>query len=151
MAQLPANPRCFVGATTRPSRAATPPRRRDDRGIATLELTVVASVLLVMIFTAVSYGIYFYAQNIALGAARAGAQAGAAQGAGPGHGQSRAVDYLHSVGGTLIEHPNVRVVSDGRRVTVSVDGDTQTPIGMHLHVHGLAVRSVERFRPDSTP
>jgi hypothetical protein len=61
------------------------------------------------------------------------------------------VTYLRSVSGSLIDHPVVHATSDGRLVTVHVDGDTLTPTGLHLHVHAIAVRPAEVFTTDTGP
>lgn len=112
-----------------------------------MELTIAAGALLGLIFTVMSYAMYFHAGNLVEAAARTGARAAAT--ATPAAGEAAAAGYLAQVAPTLIENPGVTATTDGSTVTVTVDGTARTPLaGLRLHVHGHAVRPVETFRPD---
>ena len=54
---------------------------RGDRGSVTLEVSILAPVLLLVVFTIIQVGLWSYARSLALGAAQEGVAAGRAYGA----------------------------------------------------------------------
>jgi Flp pilus assembly protein TadG len=115
-----------------------------------LEFVIVAGVLLILIFTVISYAIYFHASNVVQGAARSGARAGAASGAGPGAGGAAANNYLDAVAPALVQGRRVSASGTPNAVTVTVDGTALTPVlGISFSVHATSTQIVEKFRPDS--
>jgi Flp pilus assembly protein TadG len=136
-------------AVSSPARPGLADRRVDERGQGTVEFVIVAAVLLVLIFTVVSYAIYYQAETVVQGAARVGARAGAAAGAGPSAGRDAANSYLDAVAPTLVEGRSVQVSISAQSVTVRVEGTAKTPLaGIGVSLHATSTQIIERFRPD---
>jgi hypothetical protein len=111
----------------------TPLRQRpaaDDRGVATLELTVLFPVLLLLIFGVFQGALYFHSRNVALAAAQQGVRAGRADGvrdpAGTASAQARAflaqTGELHNLTGVQITPTlnggQLRITITGRAVSL---------------------------------
>jgi len=116
--------------------------RRQDRGSVTLEVSILAPILLLVIFTIVQVGLWSYARSLALGAAQEGVAAGRAYGAPPQAGRARALAFLEAfagdslVGGTVassVDAANVRVEVRGRALSV-LPGVPGLPV--HQHAQG---------------
>jgi Flp pilus assembly protein TadG len=117
-----------------------------------LEIAILAPALLLVVFTIVQTGLWFYARNLAHAAAQEGVTAAAGFGARPDAGTSRAKAFLAQQAGDSLT-----------RTVVSSAGSTATQAarsrGVYCptaRVNGLAVTEsvtapVERFTTDSTP
>jgi Flp pilus assembly protein TadG len=132
--------------------------RRTERGASVIELSIVAPVFLLLIFTLVQGALLLYARNIALSAARegvsdvrlfqpdkytAGVEAALKQ---------RIRSYVTTVGNqTLVEpRPEITYNADGDgRATVTVSGQAISLLpGMDLTVQRSASMEIEQFEPD---
>lgn len=89
--------------TRRPHRRPAPggplPRaRRSDRGAMTISLAIVFPAVLFTILLVVQAGLWWYAEQAALAAAREGVEAGRINGAQPGAGEERATAFIDRLG-----------------------------------------------------
>lgn len=105
----------------------------------TLEISILAPILLLVIFTIVQVGLWSYARSLALGAAQEGVAAGRAYGAPPQAGRVRALAFLEAfagdslVGGTVassVDAANVRIEVRGRALSV-LPGVPGLPVRQH--------------------
>ena len=121
--------------------------RRQDRGSATLEISILAPILLLVIFTIVQVGLWSYARSLALGAAQEGVAAGRAYGAAPHAGRDRAQAFLADVGGDSLVGGTVASAVDATTVRVEVRGRALSvlPGIPGLPVHQPAQGPRERF------
>ena len=112
---------------------------RQDRGSATLEISILAPVLLLVVFTIIQVGLWSYARSLALGAAQEGVAAGRAYGAPTQAGRLRAVAFLASFAGdslvdgtvtSTVDVANVRVEVRGRALSV-LPGVPGLPVRQH--------------------
>lgn len=127
--------------------------RRLDRGSATLEIAVLAPVLLGVVFTIIQVGLWSYARSLALGAAQEGVAAGRAHGASPEAGRLRAERFLAASAGDSLLGTDIRATRSPTSVRVEVSGRA---LSVLPGVPGLPVRQsaegpVERVtEPGST-
>lgn len=122
---------------------------RDEAGLSSLELVLIAPALLVLLFLGAQLALWYLAGSIANSAARDGANAGAAAAAGPSAAYSRANAIVTGPGGGILTSPAVTVTADANTVTVKVDGTAPSIVpGLDLPVHATANTPVEVFRPE---
>ncbi len=96
--------------------------RANDRGSASVELTVLFPALLALLFIVVQAGLHYYARSVALAAAQEGARAAAAQTATAAAGQDAASAFVARAGAELLAGAQVRAARTADTVTVSVTG-----------------------------
>lgn len=133
-------------------------RRRvwGDRGASAIELVLLAPVMFFMIFAAVQFAMYSFAENVAKAAAQAGARTARAEAeVDPGGWQTKARqkanDYIQTLGpGLFLSPPDVRPTQpDATTVRVDVVGDVPVILpGMQLTVRASSAGPIERFDPD---
>lgn len=111
--------------------------RRADRGSATLEITVLAPVLLLVVFTTIQVGLWSYARSLALGAAQEGVAVGRAYGSSPQSGQLRAEQFLTARAGDSLLGSQVRTTFSATTLRVEVSGRA---LSVLPGVPGLPVR-----------
>lgn len=100
-------------------------RLRDDRGDAAIEMAIIFPVVVLFTFMIVQAGMWYYAKQIALTAAREGVQSATAYQSSDAAGSARARSVLDRVAGDSLLEPGVSTAgSNGERVTVSVTGRT---------------------------
>lgn len=120
---------------------------RGDRGSATLEISILAPLLLLVIFTIVQVGLWSYARSLALGAAQEGVAAGRAYGASAASGQQRAQDFLAATAGDSLLGAQVTTRSDATSVRIEVTGRALSVLpgvpGLPVRQHAQGPR--ERF------
>jgi Flp pilus assembly protein TadG len=119
----------------------------QDRGAATLELAVLAPVLLLVVFTIVQVGLWSYARSLALGAAQEGVVAGRSFRAPAEAGRVRAQAFLARTAGDSLVASTVTANVTSRVVRVEVTGRA---LSVLPGVPGLPVRQhaegpVERY------
>ena len=138
-----------------PGPAVLPDGAADDRGSATLELTVLFPMLLLLIFGVVQGALYFHARNVALAAAEQGVRAGRADGqadpAGTAAREARA--FLADTGelANLTALNIVPAVSGTQlRVTITADTISLLPGVPGPQIRQSAAGSLERFTNGST-
>ena len=134
------------------SRSTAP--RAAERGSASLEIAILGPALLLLIFSIVQAGLWFYARSLALAAAQEGASAGSAYAAPPDAGAVRAHQFLTEQAGDSLQ-----------AVTVSTAGTTATEVRIQVAGRALSVlpgvpglpitqsatAPVERFTTAGTP
>ncbi len=120
-------------------------RRRDEKGMSTPELVLIAPALLVLIFLGAQFALWYFAGSVATTAARDGANAGAAGNAGGAVAYNRATSVISGPGAGVLT-ATVAVTATGQTVTVKVDGNAVSLIpGMSLPVHATAATPAESF------
>ena len=120
---------------------------RGERGSATVEIAVLAPVLLLLVFTIVQVGLWSHARSLALAAAQEGVAAGRAHGASTETGRVRAEAFLESAAGDSLLDQQVRADRSGGLLRVEVSGRA---LSVLPGVSGLPVRQraegpLERF------
>jgi Flp pilus assembly protein TadG len=133
------------------------PSSRGDRGSSAIELSIVAPVVVLLIFSTVQFALWLYGRNVALAAAREGVSQLrlAARAAGPAAEDStetKVKGYATQVGGQSLLHPAVRARYNptSGRVVVTVKGDVVTLVpGWTFTVTRQATGEIERFEGDT--
>ena len=120
--------------------------QRADRGSVTLEIAVLAPVLLLVVFTIVQVGLWSYARSLALGAAQEGVAVGRAHGSSPQAGRARAEQFLAEAAGDSLLGSEVRTSRSGTTLRVEVAGRALSvlPGVPGLPVHQGAEGPIER-------
>ncbi len=96
--------------------------RAPERGSATLEVAILAPVLLLVIFTIIEVGLWSYARSLALGAAQEGVSAGSAFGAPAQAGQQRAQEFLDATAGDSLRGSQVSATASPTSLRIEVTG-----------------------------
>lgn len=123
-----------------------------DRGSATLEIAIFGPVLLVLIFSIVQAGMWFYARTLALAAAQEGVTSArmyteGASGPALSAGASRARSFIARQAGDSLLSPTVAASGSATQVQVVVSGRS---LSVLPGVPGFTIRQeatgpVERF------
>jgi Flp pilus assembly protein TadG len=120
---------------------------RQDRGSLTLEVSILAPILLLIVFTIIQVGLWSYARSLALGAAQEGLAAGRAHGASAQTGRVRAQQFLDAAAGDSLVGSTVTVRVDATEVRVDVTGRALSVLpgvpGLPVRQHATGPR--ERF------
>ncbi len=139
-------------------RTPASPRKRDrqggDAGSASVEIAILGPALLLLVFSIVQGGLWFYAHNLALAAAEEGVTTGAAYGARPDAGIARTRNFLDQQAGDSLTATTIS--SAGSTPTVVRIAVTGRSLSMLPGVPGIevtatAVGPVERFTTDGAP
>lgn len=136
-------------------------RRRDERAVSAIEMSIVAPVFLLLIFVIVQASLWFYGRNVALSAAREGAshlRLAAVTTDSEGYGayeavaEDTALQYATQVG-MLSDPTAVATIDEGSdTATIEVTGTVIDLVpGWDLEVEKTLTVHVERFRPDEGP
>jgi len=121
-------------------------RLRGDRGFGSVELAVLAVVVLALVFTIIQVGLYYHARKVAQSAARQGVDAGRAFGASPSDGVAQAEDFLARFGNSVRGAHVSSAGSDAQQIHITVTGHVATLVpGLELDVTQFADAPVERF------
>lgn len=120
---------------------------RSDRGSVTVEVAVLAPVLVLVIFTIVQVGLWSYARSLALGAAQEGLATGRAHGSSVAAGRAKAEQFLARSAGDSLLGSSVSVSATPTEVQVVVTGRALSALP---GIPGLPVRQkaqgpIERF------
>jgi Flp pilus assembly protein TadG len=124
---------------------------KDERGIASLELALVAPAFMLLVLGVLQFGLWYHAKEVVQGAALEGARAAAAEDGTPAAGRDRAINVLHEgLGrGVTEEGASASVGPDVARVRVTARLRGLLPIpglsSFLLSSEASAFR--ERFRP----
>ncbi|MFE4258251.1 TadE family protein [Streptomyces sp. NPDC056883] len=120
-------------------------QQRGDRGSGSVELAVLATIVLVLAFAAIQTGMYFHARSVARSAAVQGVEAGRQIGSGPGDGIAQAQELLAKYGSVR----GATVSSEGsgaEQIRITVRGTVATLVpGLELSVVQHAEAPVERW------
>ncbi|KAB8161478.1 pilus assembly protein [Streptomyces sp. 3MP-14] len=131
--------------------------RAGDRGSSAIEFVFLTPVMFFMIFGAVQFALYSFAEHVAKAAAQAGARTARAQAdADPdgwrGAAESKAYDYIDQLGpGLFTARPRVDALPGTGAFTVRVEVEGNVPSilpGVDLTVSAASEGPVERFVPD---
>ncbi|GAA1923840.1 TadE/TadG family type IV pilus assembly protein [Streptantibioticus ferralitis] len=100
-----------------------------------LELSVIAPVVILLLFATIQAGLFFHAREVAHRAAQLGVDAGRSINAAPGDGPRAATSFLDRMGGSL-QHPHVSPAgSSATETVITVAGDVATLVpGLTWHV-----------------
>ncbi len=120
---------------------------RRDRGSVTLEVSILAPVLLLVVFTIIQVGLWSYARSLALGAAQEGVAAGRAYRAPAEAGRVRAQAFLEATAGDslLASAVTSSATAGGLRVEVTGRALSVLPGVPGLPVRQYAEGPIERF------
>ncbi|MER6030687.1 TadE/TadG family type IV pilus assembly protein [Streptomyces sp. NPDC001851] len=134
-------------AHTRRSRwRALAARLRSDRGNGSVEVAVLAVVVLMLVFTIIQVGLYFHARKVAQSAARQGVDTGRRFGSGPGDGVAQAQDFLAKFGGSVRGASVSSAGSTAEELHITVTGHIATLVpGLELTVIQDAHGPIERW------
>lgn len=124
---------------------------KTERGIVSLELALVAPVLMLLVLGVLQFGLWYHAQQVAQGAALEGARVAAAEDGTAAAGRARAIEILREgLGGVATEEaasasvgPDVARV----RVTARLRGLLPIPGLSSFLLSSEASAFRERFRP----
>lgn len=112
-----------------------------------LELAFLAPLVMMILFTIVQAGFYYYARDVALTAAQQGVETARVHGATLGEGEGQTWDLLHRTGGS-ITGPGVAGSQTGATVQITVTGTVTTFIpGLTFHLSQTATAAKEQLTP----
>lgn len=126
-------------------------RLQSERGIASLELALVAPALMLLVLGVAQFGLWYHAEHVARTAAVEAARAAAAEEGTEGAAEARAGEVLRAGLGAAAEDPRVIVTlgAESVRATVTARMRGLLPIpglsSFALRAEASAYR--ERFRP----
>lgn len=129
-------------------------QRRDERGTSAIEFAVIAPILLLLIFTLIQGGLYFYARNTAQSASREGvsylrlAGNNADPDAFVDAAEKVTVGYASKIG--RLENVTAVGTIDPRtgRVSMLVAGEVVLPLGGRTEIQQTSYATLEQFRAD---
>ena len=131
-------------------------RPARDRGASAIELAILAPMLLVLIWLAIQYAVYFQGRQVALAAAQVGDRVAREEAARVPAWQANAVNqaesYYNGLGTKVLGNG---IVATARRignnqVQVTVSGDAASILlGLRLTINETAIGPIECFRPDA--
>ena len=123
---------------------------RSERGDATVEAVLATPVLLLLILTAIQFGLWYHAVHTAQAAAQEGVRAARVEGATALDGRLRAEGFMADAAPTLVDDVAVDATRDTETAHVEVRGTLHSLIpGFALPVHAEANSPIERFRADT--
>jgi len=138
---------------TRSSRAATPPEH--DRGTSAVEFSIIAPIFLLLIFTIIQAGLYFYSVNTAQSASREGVSylRLAGNNSDPDAFVAAAEQVTEGYAEKIGRLKDVTAVGSidtkTGRVTMLVIGKVVLPIGGTVDVQQSSEATLEQFRGDT--
>lgn len=134
-----------VKATDR-IRRRTRARLHTDRGAGSIEVAVLAVVVLMLVFTIIQVGLFYHARKVAQSAARHGVDAGRQSGSSPAAGVAQAEKFLTAFGGS-VQGPSVSSAgSTAEEIHITVTGHVATLVpGLELSVTQDAHGPIERW------
>jgi len=141
------------------SPARAPGRGRDgrlarDHGASAIELAILAPMLLVLIWLAIQYALYYQGRQVALAAAQVGARVAREEAETvPGwqaNARNQAESYYNGLGTKVLGNGiTAQAIRNGSNVQVTVTGQAASILfGLPLPIHETAGGPIECFRPD---
>ncbi|MFI5905489.1 TadE/TadG family type IV pilus assembly protein [Streptomyces cyaneofuscatus] len=119
---------------------------RDDRGFGSVELAVLALVLLALGFTTLQVGLYYHGNRAAQSAARHGVESGRQFGSGAGDGVAQAQAFLARFGGSVQGASVSSAGSSAEEIRITVRGKVATLVpGLTLEIVQHAQGPTERW------
>jgi Flp pilus assembly protein TadG len=127
-------------------RRALAARLRSDRGNGSVEVAVLAVVVLMLVFTIIQVGLYYHARKVAQSAARQGVDTGRQFGSSPGDGVAQAQGFLAKFGGSVRGASVSSAGSTAEELHITVTGHVATLVpGLELTVTQDAHGPIERW------
>jgi Flp pilus assembly protein TadG len=121
-------------------------RLRADRGAGSVEVAVLAVVVLALVFTIIQVGLFYHARKVAQSAARQGVDTGRQFGSGPGDGVAQAQNFLAKFGGSVRGASVSSAGSTAQEIHITVTGHVATLVpGLELTVTQDAHGPIERW------
>ena len=121
-------------------------RLRVDRGAGSVEVAVLAVVVLMLVFTIIQTGLFFHARKVAQSAARQGVDTGRQFGSTPGDGVAQAEGFLAKFGGSVRGASVSSAGSTAQEIHITVTGHVATLVpGLELTVTQDAHGPIERW------
>ncbi len=109
-----------------------------------MEFAIIASAMIVLTFTVVQVGLYFYARSVALGAATQGVNSGRGYNAPESAAQTTAQRFLDQAGAGLTDK-RITVTRNGQDIQVTVTGTAISVLpGVSFTVSQTAHGSIEQ-------
>ncbi len=96
--------------------------RQREAGSATIEISILAPTLLLVVFSIIQVGLWSYARSLALAAAQEGAVAGSVLGSSAAAGREQARRFLADSAGDSLVGTAVTSSSDARSLRIEVSG-----------------------------
>lgn len=129
-------------------------RRDRQGGDVALEMVLLAPIIIFMIFVVIQFALWYHARHVVTVAAQEGARvaraANTSAAAAERAGRDRAYAFIDTLGGSIVEDPNVVVNRGVATVTVRVTGTAIHIVpGLRLQVRGQSAGPIERFVPPS--
>lgn len=123
-------------------------RHGADRGSFTVELSVLAPTVLVLILLCIQTGLWWHAREVAATAARTGVDTGRTLNGSPATGAAAAQSFLARFGGSVRDPAVTTAGSSATTLRIEVDGSVTTLVpGLTLHVAQHAEGPRERWMP----
>lgn len=127
----------------------------NEKGAATLELALVAPVLMVLVLGVLQFGIWYHAQQVAITAAQEGSRKAAAELGSANDGETVALEVLRAGLGraTQEETATVRINAEFVQavVTARIRGLLPIPGLTTFQLEARASAYREGFRPEGNP
>lgn len=128
--------------------------RRDERGTSAIEFSIIAPILLLLVFTIIQGGLYLYARNTAQSAAREGVSylRLAGNNSDPQSFRAAAEDLTAGYASKLgrLQGAEAFGTIDERtgRVSMIVVGTVVLPLGGNVEIQQSSTATLEQFRGD---
>lgn len=121
-------------------------RLRGDVGSVSLETAAVFAAVLLLMFSGIQAGMYFFARSIVLAAAQEGVREARVMPVDAARGQSAAQAYLDQAGGSSLVSPQIVLTISGTDVTVTVTSGVQDLLGgmLDLSISQTSTGPIER-------
>lgn len=134
-------------ARTRTGRLrAVAARLRSDRGSGSVEVAVLAVVVLLLVFTIIQVGLFYHARKVAQSAARQGVDTGRQFGSSPADGVAQAEAFLAKSGGSVRGASVSSAGSTAVEIHITVTGHVATLVpGLELTISQDAHGPIERW------
>ncbi|MFI5688381.1 TadE/TadG family type IV pilus assembly protein [Streptomyces sp. NPDC051636] len=121
-------------------------RLRPDRGAGSVEVAVLAVVVLMLVFTIIQVGLFYHARKVAQSAARQGVDTGRQFGSSPSDGVAQAQEFLAKFGGSVRGASVSSAGSTAQEIHITVTGHVATLVpGLELTVTQDAHGPIERW------
>jgi Flp pilus assembly protein TadG len=147
-------------AGKRPARTpgrAGPEREQRDRGASSIELVLLAPLVILSILLVGQFAMWYQARHVAIAAAQAGARVARDTTQGlpwEGPATTAAQGYAQQLGGSLLQGSSARAVSTGNVRGVEVVGTAPSIIpipGLTFRIDETSEGPTECFRPSREP
>lgn len=121
-------------------------RLHTDRGAGSVEVAVLAIVVLMLVFTIIQVGLFYHARKVAQSAARQGVDTGRQFGSTPSDGVAQAETFLAKFGGSVRGASVSSAGSNAEEIHITVTGHIATLVpGLELTVTQDAHGPIERW------